>query len=95
MEAIVDRYFDIHCAIFTPNSDHFNDIVEMSNSYRADGVIHYGLHFCQPYQMESMWVEKALEEKGIPALRIDTDYSIEDVGQLKTRVEAFLEMLRG
>jgi benzoyl-CoA reductase/2-hydroxyglutaryl-CoA dehydratase subunit BcrC/BadD/HgdB len=95
MEAIVNRYFDIHCAIFTPNSDRFNDIVEMFNTYRADGVIHYSLQFCQPYQMESMWVENALEEKGIPTLRIDTDYSIEDVGQLKTRVEAFLERLRG
>ena len=29
----------------------------------------------------------------MPVLRIDTDYSMEDVGQLRTRVEAFLEML--
>jgi len=40
-----------------------------------------------------MGVETALEKKGIPTLRIDTDYSMEDVGQLKTRVEAFIERI--
>jgi len=39
-------------------------------------------------------VEKALEEKNIPALRIDTSYGMKDVGQLKARVEAFLEMVK-
>jgi len=41
-----------------------------------------------------MPVEKALEEKGIPTLRIDTDYGMEDVEQLKTRVEAFIELIK-
>ena len=94
METIVDRYFQVDCAIFTPNPDRLGHVEEMVKSYKADGVIHYGLQFCQPYQMEAIPVEKALEEKGIPTLRIDTDYSMEDVGQLKTRVEAFLELLR-
>jgi len=94
MEAIVDRYFKVDCAIFTPNQDRLNHIIEMAKTYKADGVIHYGLQFCQPYITESMGVEKALGERGIPAIRIDTDYSMEDVGQLKTRVEAFVEMLK-
>ncbi len=94
MEAIVKRYFEIDCAIFTPNPDRLNHILEMVETYQADGVIHYGLQFCQPYLMESMPVEKALEEKNISTLRIETDYSMEDVEQLKTRVEAFVEMLK-
>jgi benzoyl-CoA reductase/2-hydroxyglutaryl-CoA dehydratase subunit BcrC/BadD/HgdB len=94
MEAIVDRYLKVDCAIFTPNPDRFNHIEEMVETYKADGVIHYGLQFCQPYLMESMSVEKALEAKNIPTLRIDTDYSMEDTGQLKTRVEAFVELLK-
>jgi benzoyl-CoA reductase/2-hydroxyglutaryl-CoA dehydratase subunit BcrC/BadD/HgdB len=32
-------------------------------------------------------------EKGIPCLRNETDYSRRDVGQLKTRIEAFIEQL--
>ena len=94
MDAIVDRYFKVDCAIFTPNPDRLDHIQEMVKTYRADGVIHYGLQFCQPYLMESMPIEKALEEKNIPCLRIETDYSMEDVGQLKTRIEAFIEQLR-
>lgn len=94
MEAIVDRYFQVDCAIFTPNPDRLEHIQEMVAEYKADGVIHYGLQFCQPYLMEAIPVEKALEEKNIPCLRIETDYSMEDVGQLKTRVEAFVEQIR-
>jgi benzoyl-CoA reductase/2-hydroxyglutaryl-CoA dehydratase subunit BcrC/BadD/HgdB len=94
MEAIVDRYFKVDCAIFTPNPDRLEHILEMAESCRADGVIHYGLQFCQPYLMESLPVEKALEDRDIPCLRIETDYGAEDTGQLKTRVEAFIEQLR-
>jgi benzoyl-CoA reductase/2-hydroxyglutaryl-CoA dehydratase subunit BcrC/BadD/HgdB len=94
LEAVVDRYFEVDCAIFTPNPQRLAHIEEMAAAYKADGVIHYGLQFCQPYLMESMPVEKALEEKGIPCLRIETDYNMEDAGQLKTRIEAFIEQLR-
>lgn len=94
MDAIVDRYFKVDCAVFTPNSDRLDHVKEMSRDYKADGVIHYGLQFCQPYQIESLPVEKALEEAGTASLRVDTDYSMEDVEQLKTRVEAFVERIK-
>ena len=94
MDAIVDRHFKVDCAIFTPNPDRLNHIREMVDAYGADGVIHYGLQFCQPYLTEAMGVEKVLEAENIPILRIDTDYSMEDIGQLKTRVEAFIELLQ-
>jgi benzoyl-CoA reductase/2-hydroxyglutaryl-CoA dehydratase subunit BcrC/BadD/HgdB len=93
MDALVDRYFQVDCAIFTPNPDRLNHVKQMFKDYKADGVIHYGLQFCQPYQIESLPVEAKLENEGIPTLRIDTDYSMEDVEQLKTRVEAFVERL--
>ncbi len=94
MDAIVDRYFQVDCAIFTPNPDRLQHVKDMAAAYNANAVIHYGLQFCQPYQMEAMPVEQALEDASIPTLRIDTDYSMEDVEQLKTRVEAFIERLR-
>ncbi len=94
MDAITDRYFDVDCAIFTPNQDRLDHIQEMTKAYQADGVIHYGLQFCQPYTMEAICVENALEKKDIPCLRIETDYGMEDVGQLKTRIEAFIEQLK-
>ena len=69
IDAIVDRYFKIDCAIFTPNPDRIDHIIEMFDEYKADGVIHYNIPFCQPYLMESIPVEKVLESKGIPVIR--------------------------
>jgi len=94
MDNIVDRYFDIDCAIFTPNEKRLEHIKTLVSKYRADGVMHYALQFCSPYVIESYPVEQALVAKGIPAIRIETDYSREDIGQLKTRVEAFIETLK-
>ncbi|MBU1319233.1 MAG: 2-hydroxyacyl-CoA dehydratase family protein [candidate division Zixibacteria bacterium] len=93
LDSIVDRYCRIDCAIFTPNESRLDHVKQLVQQYKADGVIHYCLQFCQPYQMESGPVETALENSDIPVLRIDTDYSQEDVGQIRTRVEAFIERI--
>jgi len=94
LDAIVQRYMAIDCACFTPNAERLQHIVDMARDLKVDGVIHYALSFCQPYAMEAFKVEKALRAAGIPMLSLETDYSLEDVEQLKTRVEAFVEMLR-
>lgn len=94
MDAVVDRYFKIDCAVFTPNQERVEHIKEMAENTSADGVIHYGLQFCQPYIMESFSVEKTLEKDGVSVLRLETDYSQEDMGQLSTRVEAFVEIIK-
>jgi benzoyl-CoA reductase/2-hydroxyglutaryl-CoA dehydratase subunit BcrC/BadD/HgdB len=94
MDAIVDRYLTIDCAIFTPNLSRVEHVLSMVRRTGAHGVIHYGLQFCSPYLIESGPVERRLEQEGIPTLRIETDYSQEDVGQIRTRVESFIERLR-
>jgi benzoyl-CoA reductase/2-hydroxyglutaryl-CoA dehydratase subunit BcrC/BadD/HgdB len=43
--------------------------------------------------MEYTRIKRVLDRLGIPVYYLDTEYTREDVGQLKTRVEAFLEML--
>jgi len=94
LRGVADRYMQIHCACFTPNDERLDDIVKLAREYQIDGVIHYNLQFCHTYANEAVKVERALSEEGIPLLRIETDYSDEDVGQLRTRVDAFLEMIR-
>jgi benzoyl-CoA reductase/2-hydroxyglutaryl-CoA dehydratase subunit BcrC/BadD/HgdB len=93
LDALVDRYFKIDCACFTPNVERLDHIVDMAKDLKVDGVVHYGLSFCTPYAMEALKVGKALDAAKVPMLSIETDYSMEDVEQLKTRVEAFLEMI--
>jgi benzoyl-CoA reductase/2-hydroxyglutaryl-CoA dehydratase subunit BcrC/BadD/HgdB len=93
MQKIADRYMTINCACFTPNTERLEDIKSMVNKLHADGVIHYSIQFCTPYLIEAFKVRKVAETMGIPFLRIETDYSMEDIGQLKTRIGAFLEMI--
>ncbi len=93
LDTITERYFQIDCAVFTPNPSRVDYIKEMKKKLNAKGIIHYSLQFCQPYIMESGPVEKELEKSGMPTLRLETDYSQEDAGQLKTRIEAFIERL--
>lgn len=92
--SIADRYMGINCACFTPNHGRLERLVSLAKEYKADGIIHCSLAFCDPYLVEANRVEKALKENGIPLLKIETDYGQEDAGQLKTRIEAFLEMIR-
>ncbi|MGD0079648.1 MAG: double-cubane-cluster-containing anaerobic reductase [Methanoregula sp.] len=94
LDSITDRYFNIDCAVFTPNPSRVDYVKEMTKKLHAQGVIHYSLQFCQPYIMESGPVERELEKSGVPTLRLETDYSQEDTGQLKTRIEAFVERLK-
>ena len=93
LDDIAEKYLDINCACFTPNTGRIDDVIRMAKDLNADGVIDYALNFCGTYQIESAGVAKAVQAADVPVLRIETDYSPEDVGQLSTRVEAFLEML--
>lgn len=93
MERLMNRYSEIDCACFTPNTPRIDKILKMYEDRKADGVIYYTLSFCHTYNVESFLVTEALEAAGIPCLVIESDYSPEDAGQIKTRVEAFLESI--
>jgi benzoyl-CoA reductase/2-hydroxyglutaryl-CoA dehydratase subunit BcrC/BadD/HgdB len=95
LDSITERCFKIDCAVFTPNPTRVDHVKDMFARYNARGVIHYSLQFCHPYIVESGPAEAELEKSGIPVLRLETDYSQEDAGQIKTRIEAFLERIEG
>ncbi|MCG8402635.1 MAG: 2-hydroxyacyl-CoA dehydratase family protein [Firmicutes bacterium] len=93
MENVAARYLGINCAVFTPNTARIDRLVQLVEEYRADGVVNCALSFCDPYAIEANRVEQTLKKKNIPLLKIETGYDREDAGQLKTRIEAFIEML--
>ena len=92
-KALADRYMKNNCACFTPNGGRIDDIVRMAKEYKVDGVIDTNLKFCCLYDTERRSVEEALKKEGIPVLGIETDYTDSDAEQLRTRIEAFVEML--
>lgn len=91
---LADRYLGhINCACFTPNRERIDDIIRLAKEYNVDGIIDLNLKFCNIYDTEGYFVEKAMQEAGIPCIGIETDYTDEDAEQLKTRIGAFIEML--
>lgn len=94
MRALAERYMKTNCACFTPNPGRIDDIIRLAKEYNVDGIIDTNLQFCNLYSTESYLVKQKLDELGIPVLHIETDYSENDFEQLRTRVEAFLEILR-
>ena len=93
-KALADRYMMNNCACFTPNPGRVEDILRLAKEYKVDGVIDVNLKFCSIYDVEGFTVERALKEAGIPVLGIETDYTDSDAEQLKTRIEAFVEMIK-
>lgn len=93
IEAIAERYLNIPCSIMTPNDDRMNRIKEYIKDYSVDGVIDVTLTACHTYAIETEKVRRAVESCGKSYLAIETNYSNSDAGQLKTRLEAFVEML--
>ena len=92
-KAIAERYMGINCACFTPNTGRVDDIIRLAKEYKVDGVIDVNLKFCCLYDTEGYTVEKALKDAGIPVLGLETDYTDADAEQLRTRIQAFIEML--
>ncbi len=93
IQALAKRYMNINCACFTPNNDRIDDILRLAKEYKVDGIIDVNLKFCNLYDTEGYFVERAMKEEGIPVLGIETDYTDSDAQQLRTRVSAFIEML--
>jgi len=81
------------CPSFAPNDDRLIKLQRMIVSHRVDGVVYHVLKGCVVYDFEVNRVEETLKAVRIPLVRIETDYSPEDVEQLRTRIEAFMEML--
>jgi bcr-type benzoyl-CoA reductase subunit C len=61
----------------------------------ADGVILLHLKYCEPENFDYYDMKQALEKAGIPVQKIETEFGETSLGQLRTRVQAFMEMLGG
>ncbi|MBI2890694.1 MAG: 2-hydroxyacyl-CoA dehydratase [Nitrospirae bacterium] len=70
------------------------EVAERAKACGARGVIGHVVKFCDPYLARIPAVREALAEEGIPFLALEGDCTLGSIGQQKTRIEAFVEMLR-
>ena len=94
-EAIARRYLNIGCSVMSPNSNRYDLLGRLIDEFKADGVVEMTLQACHTYNVESLAVRRFVtEQKNIPYIAVETDYSKNDIGQLNTRIAAFIEMLQ-
>jgi benzoyl-CoA reductase/2-hydroxyglutaryl-CoA dehydratase subunit BcrC/BadD/HgdB len=94
IKAISDKYLLPNvCPCFVNNDDRIDKILTLVEDFKVDGVVYHVLRLCQIFDIESEVIKEVLEKKNIPMLKITTEYSEEDKEQIRTRVEAFQEML--
>lgn len=92
--ALAERYLNTPCSCLSPNQGRFDLIGRLIGQYSVHGVVDLTWHCCHAYNVESALLRQYLQDAaGLPFLHIETDYSEGDGGQLRTRIEAFLEML--
>ena len=95
LDAIADKYLETPCSCMSPNTGRLELLAKLAKEYHADGVVDVTWVGCHTYNVESRVLKDYLAKHGnVPLLQIETDYSQGDAGQIKTRVEAFLEMAK-
>lgn len=93
IDALTKKYLNIPCSVMSPNNERIELLSDLIDEYKVDGVIEVILQACHTYSVEGHRVKEFInQEKNIPYLNIETDYFQSDIGQLKTRISAFIEM---
>ncbi len=69
------------------------NLVRMARAKQAQGVIFLLLKFCDPHAFDYPHLREALEKAGIPSMVVEVEDRLPADGQLRTRFEAFIEMI--
>jgi len=94
-KALAYAYLDqAPCARMKPLQERVDFSSQLADEYAVDGVVYAYLKFCPCYGQIKNEFFRLFQNKELPLLEIPVDYSKSDIGQIKTRVEAFVEVLK-
>ncbi|MGB7788622.1 2-hydroxyacyl-CoA dehydratase subunit D [Methanoregula sp.] len=99
LKGIADAYMDRILPPAIPHLDQSTDI-RLQNLKRAvtessaDGVIYHSLRYCDSVTFKGIEMKDFLNNEGIPFLEIHTEYAKSDMEAIRTRSEAFIEMVK-
>lgn len=94
LQALASRYLQTPCSCMTPNEGRLQLIQTLVEEHRVQGVVDLTWQCCHTYNVESYVIKELVEKRwNLPFLHIETDYSASDTEQLRTRIEAFLELI--
>jgi benzoyl-CoA reductase/2-hydroxyglutaryl-CoA dehydratase subunit BcrC/BadD/HgdB len=92
--ALAEKYLSTPCSCMSNNNGRLDLIERLAKEYKVDGVVDLTWQACHTYNIESFTVKNFVKDKlNLSFIQIETDYSDSDAGQIKTRVEAFIETI--
>lgn len=92
--AIARRYLGRSpCARMENSTERFDRLFRIIEESDIRGVIYYVIKFCDPFIYNHILFNKRAKEKGVPVLCLESEYDAKLSGQMKTRLDAFLEMI--
>lgn len=95
---IADAYMDRVPHAAQPHLDRQTDhrlanLTRLARESNVDGVIYHTLRYCDSFTFKAIEVKEVLGNEGIPMIEIHTEYAGSDTEAIRTRVEAFIELL--
>ena len=82
------------CARMMKIKERAEQIHKTAEKFKVDGVIHHSLKFCDTYLYDVPALKTLLTENGLNVLFIESDGGLGNVNQIRTRIEAFSEILK-
>lgn len=93
-DALSRKYLSIGCSCMSPNPNRIKLLNKMIDEYKVDAVVDVILTACHTYNVETLSIKRFVNnDKNKPYMSVETDFSTNDIGQLNTRMAAFIEML--
>jgi benzoyl-CoA reductase subunit C len=71
----------------------FGHMLRYIEQFKVDGVILFIYKYCDPYGFEVPAIKSFIESSDTPVLYLEDEYSTSSIGRVKTRIQAFLEMI--
>lgn len=94
-EALAKGYLNkAPCSRMTSREEMISETVDLAREYDVDGVLMYYIKFCPCFGIMEKKYTDTFNRENIPLLIMSGDYSKGDEGQIKTRLEAYLELLQ-
>ena len=91
LSGIKSAYYNQPPCIFKRPNDKFYSFIEKQlNEFKCKGIVAWTLDYCDNYEFELKKIEGFFN---LPVLRIRSDFSFQNLSQLRTRIKAFAEML--
>ncbi len=81
------------CCIYNPDQDRHPYLLDKVKESGADGVLFWYIKFCEPDAFDRPQLMNRLKDEGIPVVFIDLELTMTNFDQLKTRINAFCEIL--